>query len=287
MHKFLLVVLMGSLCSVAQAQPILLASDAQIFSAKYQLLQKDSLAPVATRITRVAQSFIGTPYQAHTLETSPNEKLIINMRGVDCTTFVETVLALTLTTKPTDSPNAQRTDKAMAAYSSLLQRIRYRHDTASSYPERLHYLLDWLYENQRKDILKIITNQLGGKPYVKLIHFMTEHRTAYQQLRNEAFFQEMLAVEANINRRTHTFIPKTAVKQIEAQLADGDIIAITSTLKTLDIVHVGFVVFKNSRPYLLHASSDAGKVTVSTKPLADYLVANKGQSGIMVARVNQ
>ena len=39
------------------------------------------------------------PYVAHTLEVNPKEQLVVNLRELDCTTFVETVLALCLTTR--------------------------------------------------------------------------------------------------------------------------------------------------------------------------------------------
>jgi hypothetical protein len=39
--------------------------------------------------------------------------------------------------------------------------------------------------------------------------------------------------------------------------------------------------------YLLHASSDAGRVLISEKPLAEYLAGNKSQTGIMVARLRK
>jgi hypothetical protein len=52
----------------------------------------------------------------------------------------------------------------------------------------------------------------------------------------------------------------------------------------LDVVHVGFAKRHNNRIHLLHASLDEKKVVISSKPLAEYLIGNKNQSGIMVAR---
>ena len=43
-----------------------------------------------------AQTFIDTPYTAHTLEMDDEEDLIINCDEVDCTTLVEYVLAMSL-----------------------------------------------------------------------------------------------------------------------------------------------------------------------------------------------
>ena len=42
------------------------------------------------------KKFLGVPYVGHTLEEGTNEHLIINTRGLDCTTFVQTVSALSL-----------------------------------------------------------------------------------------------------------------------------------------------------------------------------------------------
>ena len=64
----------------------------------------------------------------------------------------------------------------------------------------------------------------------------------------------------------------------------GDIIALTSAIKGLDITHTGFAIRKeDGRIHLLHASSK-GKVEISELPLADYLQGIKHNTGIIVAR---
>ena len=40
--------------------------------------------------------YLGTPYAAHTLDTNATEELILNCDEVDCTTFIEYVLAESL-----------------------------------------------------------------------------------------------------------------------------------------------------------------------------------------------
>ena len=42
------------------------------------------------------KKFLGIPYVAHTLELGDKEHLIVNLHGLDCTTFVETVVALAM-----------------------------------------------------------------------------------------------------------------------------------------------------------------------------------------------
>ena len=46
-----------------------------------------------------ARKFLGVPYVASTLENNTDERLVINLRQLDCTTFVENVLTLTLCTQ--------------------------------------------------------------------------------------------------------------------------------------------------------------------------------------------
>lgn len=50
-----------------------------------------------------ARKFKGVPYVASTLEKKDPEQLIINLKQLDCTTLVETALALTMTKRQGES----------------------------------------------------------------------------------------------------------------------------------------------------------------------------------------
>ena len=56
------------------------------------------LAKADTKTTTLwfARQFLGIPYVAHTLEVNDDEQLVVNTRQLDCTTLVETVMALTI-----------------------------------------------------------------------------------------------------------------------------------------------------------------------------------------------
>jgi hypothetical protein len=56
-------------------------------------------ASTADLIMALSGKFMGTPYLAHTLEVKEPEQLVINLAGMDCTTFVEQMLAMALTIK--------------------------------------------------------------------------------------------------------------------------------------------------------------------------------------------
>src|SRR5512142_59189 len=70
--------------------------NAEIVEQKFHLAAEGSLQgkPIGSVMTAIGTSFIGTPYVAHTLEVPGPEHLVVNLQGLDCTTFVENVLAL-------------------------------------------------------------------------------------------------------------------------------------------------------------------------------------------------
>ncbi|MDR7130049.1 hypothetical protein J2X69_002396 [Algoriphagus sp. 4150] len=228
-------------------------------------------------VTEIGQWFLETPYVEKTLELPGTEKLVINLQGVDCTTFVETVISLTRL--------AGQNDFTFEAFERELAHIRYRNGSNEGYPSRLHYFSDWIYENGQKGILTDITEEIGGSPYPNAPSFMSENPKFYMQLAEPANLAEIKNAEASIKTRSYFYIPKTEISKLETNIQSGDLIAITTSMANLDIVHTGFAIEKNGRIHLLHASSTNMKVEISEKPLSAYLTGNKSQSGIMVVRL--
>lgn len=225
----------------------------------------------------IGQWFIGTPYVAKTLEIPGEEKLVINLVGVDCTTYLESVIALVRL--------AQKGDTNMEAFESELELIRYRDGKNLGYPSRLHYFSDWMYDNGEKGLFQDITVEIGGGPYLNNPSFMSENPKFYPQLADSKNLAAIKETEATIADRSYFFIPKGKISSLEKYIQSGDIIAITTSLDNLDMVHVGFAFKKNGRIHLLHSSSKNEVVEISTLPLSEYLAANKSQSGIMVSRL--
>ncbi len=243
-----------------------------------EISQKETKGePVATLAVTIGQSLLGVPYVEKTLELPGEEKLVINLTGLDCTTYLETVVAL--------AKISQRAEPSYEAFEKELEHLRYRRGRRDGYSSRLHYFSDWIYQNAQKGILTDITEQIGGSIYPNQPTFMSENPKYYPQLSNPEFIAEIKVSESEIAKRTYYYIPKAEVESLEKNIRPGDLIAITTPLKNLDVVHVGFAVEKNGRIHLMHASTGSMKVEISNKPLHDYLAANKSQSGIMVCRL--
>ncbi|MDX2282802.1 MAG: DUF1460 domain-containing protein [Bacteroidia bacterium] len=234
--------------------------------------------PPGEAAIRVGTYFLGTPYIAHTLELPGEEQLVVRLDGLDCTTFLENVVAFVRC--------GQRRQWTYEAYLAALAEVRYRGGRPGPYPSRLHYFSDWIADNQAKGLLRDMTQALGGTPVQKRIDFMSTHPGSYRQLtETPAWTDSVRQVEQALSARTRYVIPKDQIAAREAGIQPGDLIAIATSIGGLDVQHVGMAYRKGGRIHLLHASSLTNEVEISAQPLHDYLAASKSASGIMVCRL--
>ncbi len=251
-------------------------ADKQVLENVFEALKTKKEASTAELVVATGMQFLNTPYVAHTLE-SEKEELIINLRELDCTTFAENCLAIARTIK-SGQPTFEN-------FTNELQQLRYRHGKIEEYPSRLHYFSDWIYENAQNGAIKDVTQQVCNTPFPLQVDFMSTHPDSYKQLKqNSSWVEEMKTIEAAISQRTMYYVPVEKVEEVEDQLKSGDIIGITTSVKGLDMTHVGILIKVNGRIHLMHASSKLMKVVISEEPLAEYLKGGKSNTGIMVAR---
>jgi hypothetical protein len=150
----------------------------------------------------------------------------------------------------------------------------------------LHYFSDWIYDNISKKVVEDVTEKHGGKIAKFDLDFMSTHPENYKHLSaNPDFIPVIEQQEKEISCRKYFYIPKEELKSSEKFLNNGDLIAITTTVKGLDIGHVGIAIkMENGRIHLLHAPTENTKVQISEQPLAVYLLKFKRHSGVIVLR---
>jgi len=254
--------------------------DVDVFKEKMKYAEKNELAkkPVNDVIVEIGKSFIGTEYIASTLETDGAETLLVNLTGLDCTTFLETCLTFGRVIK--------KEKNSFEDYMKELQFVRYRDGKIENYTSRLHYFSDWIFENGRKGIVKDITKEIGGEPIKFNTGFMSQNPDKYKMLKaNPEFVPVMKAKEDEINSREYYYIPKEKVGQFEENIHNGDLIAITTNLKGLDVGHVGIAIkMPDGRIHFMHAPLSGAKVQISENPLPEYLAKIKKHTGIIVLR---
>ena len=259
-----------------------------------------------------ARRLCGRPYVAHTLERG-DEHLVVNLRGLDCATLVETASALAMArrqlgqmqrTLPNNGWQAMDKDSLIQrgqdahypardpwnSFCSALESIRYRNGHCDGYLSRLHYLSFWIEDHKRRG--NIVEVQLPAK-LTKMrrtdIHYMSRHATKYPGLKNADDVRRIAALEAQQTGQTFAYLPQEACGLPKSELQDihdGDIICIVTTLDGLDYSHQGLAFWDNDgKLHLLHASSAKGKVIADTRPLDTYLKGIKTSIGIRVLRI--
>jgi cell wall-associated NlpC family hydrolase len=256
---------------VAFSQPVL----QRVFTQKMDL---PGSSEIGTQVLRMSESFLGTPYVGGTLEGNPIEKLVCKFDGLDCTTLVENAVSLAI---------AKKENPSFEGYKAELTKLRYRNGEIDGYASRLHYVLDWMYENEKRGRLEDITGRIGGVPFRKEINFMTNHANLYPSLAESEVWEKVREQEKQINSREYKYIPKAGIHKAETLLRDGDIVAFTSSVDGLDCNHMGIITKVGSRAYLIHASSTGKKVVLTNVPLAEYVASVPKHTGMIVARLTE
>ncbi|MCH7774223.1 MAG: DUF1460 domain-containing protein [Bacteroidetes bacterium] len=277
---FLIIFLTLILTACTDAQ-VYTDKDVEICNSTFQLAVDENLQakPINDVIVEVGKSFIGTDYVSHTLEVDGDERLVINFVGLDCNTFLEYALVF--------SRNIKQGKTTFDDYKNELTLIRYRAGKIDQYPSRLHYFTDWIYDNEKKGIVKDITEEIGGDKMELNLSFMSAHPQYYKHLKeNPDFIPLIKQQEEEISKRDYYFIPQEKIAEIENEIEDGDLLAFTSTVKGLDVNHVGIAVrLDDGRIHVLHAPNVGYQVEITKLPLAEYVLKIEKDSGIIVVRV--
>lgn len=233
----------------------------------------------SARTAWFGRQMLGTPYVAHTLE-GETEALTVNMDELDCTTFVEAALALAYT--------AGEGRLGWQDYVYNLRRMRYRGGEVRGYASRLHYIADWVMDNVHRGNFADVTPELPACKYIiRSIDFMSGHRGSYPALADSTEYARIKEIENGYRNHRFPYIKTSdlASKAVQSQLREGDVLAFVSSLKDLDVTHMGMVVKENGVLHAMHASSVNGKVEISKAPLADFVKHNRYWIGVRVLRL--
>jgi hypothetical protein len=256
---------------------IMTPEDEQIVKEKLARFRPMADLPIGTLIVEVGKSFLGTPYVAATLENGAEEKMVINLRELDCTTFAENCLALARTIKK------KKTD--FESFVSELEYIRYRDGIRNGYPSRLHYLSEWIHNNSAKHIVDESTNREGVK-LDKTINFMSSNPQLYPVLKSHPeLIPAIKKQEEHLTATPFYYFPKADRENLHKHLQNGDIIGLATGMEGIDVAHTGIIIRQADGQFkLLHASMSGKKVLISEGPIDDFIKPESKNSGIIIAR---
>ena len=277
-HILFIVVLLS--CMTIRAQQVEYAKEDSIRIE--QMLKQAQKEKPENVMLYFGKQFLGIPYVAHTLEVGEKEHLIINTRELDCTTFVENVLALYLC--------HQSKSTSFRSFCNNLRNIRYRGGKLTDYTSRLHYFTWWGEDNEQMGFVKAVDT--GKFPFTATqrlnINYMSVHPTLYKHLKaNPQFVKVIAAQEKASNGKTYRYIPKSLLNRSESELScihTGDIVSLITKKAGLDTSHVGIAVWQNGKLHLMHASSLNMKVILDPTTFYDYGQRQTSMLGIRVYR---
>lgn len=190
---------------------------------------------IGERMKLISGRLLGLPYIVNPLVGSPHqaEDLVTRMDRFDCTTYLQTVLALALAKSSDDFPRR-------------LREIRYI-DGEISYTKRLHYTADWAQHQARRGLLADLT--LGEETVTreKTLSFLKDFAPKRVLLR---------------------YYLKPALASVSRWLVDGDLIYFVSARRDLDFFHVGMVFRNGSQLVMRHARHRRERVL--EQPLEEF-----------------
>ena len=193
------------------------------------------------RLLGISEQLRGTPYAHSPLGEGegqdPDPRLRLDR--VDCLTFVETVMALALSTSVEDVVH-------------VLDSIRYR--GRPDYVGRNHLMeAEWLPSNAAKGMVRDVTAQLGGEGVVKDAKVIGPEAWASGTARALA-----LPSEARLTGRFPlAVLPVDQVAARAARWPSGTLLLVVredAPWRITRVSHLGFVVQRGGRTYLRHAT---------------------------------
>jgi hypothetical protein len=230
-------------------------------TARGRLIESLAREPLGERIAKTSQRFLGTPYVLSPLgEGQGRDKdPLVRFDAVDCLTFVEETLALSL---------ARGGDELLP----LLTQIRYA--AAPTYEGRNHLMeAEWIPSNERKGFVRDVTARYGGK----------DARMSEKVISRAAWKTPMaqaLGLEKKEQPTGHfplTVLPLDKLEAHAAGIPTGTIFVVVrddSPYRVTRMTHLGFVIQKKGGTFLRHASS-APANRVIDEPLAHFLARNE------------
>lgn len=243
-----------------------------------------SLSPTGkSDVLFFARQFKGIPYVASTLEAKDPEELIVNLQELDCTTLVETTLALTLTHREGGT--------SFTDYCRNLMKIRYRKGIMDGYLSRLHYFTWWMHDNIDKGLIEEVKDNVHFTAPINVSNsYMSQHADKYPLLvKHPEWVDSIRTMEQAQNGKGGTYLPEKSTglgKQRLSAIHDGDIVAIVTRKAGIDYSHLGFAVWAgDGKLHLLNASSIHHKVVEEPKTLRQYLSEHSSSIGIRLFRL--
>jgi hypothetical protein len=227
-----------------------------------------------SRLQNYSQHALNTPYRWFPLGEEPQGKYdrdpLVDFAHVDCLTFCEQILALTL---------AEHYDEML----QRLQRLRYR-DNVIDIRSRNHFMItDWLPNNSW--LVEDLTTAIGGEFCIE----MTKTIDRAAVLRQKGVAAGDLSSIPPPQTMTIKYIPEAKLPAIKTILQGGEIAVVIQSRPGIFAAHLGFILRERTgRVFFRNASARRGIKKVVDEEYDDlvkFLKRNPSWVGMVFLRV--
>lgn len=213
-----------------------------------------TLPPQLTqRIEKVSAQASGTPYVLGPLGEGPeapyDKKPLINLQQVDCVTFCEQTLALSLS-------------QSYAEAVEVLQKIRYKAGEIKMECRNHYTMADWTINNRW--LMDDITPRLAG-------HQWLSRTISHQKLFAAQKFVGIQVREPDRLMKV-AYIPEAEINAILPQLKSGDMGVLIQDHEGIFAAHTGFMIKKEGQWVFRNATSIGPRKVVDT-PIQELVTA--------------
>jgi hypothetical protein len=219
--------------------------------------ESSKIKVVGKRIDFISRQFLGLDYVESTLigDTNIPEVFVINLKGVDCFTFIDYI-------------EAMRLSNSFSEFKVNVRKVRYKSGKIA-FENRNHFFTDWLEFNSA--FVDDVTDKISDEKTIRV------QKTLNEKEDKTYFLPGVRPVHREI-----TYIPSDRIDEsVINKLRTGDYVGIYSKVKGLDVSHVGIIIKDGKKVLLRHASSAAKNRKVVDEDFIQY-IANK--TGIIVLR---
>ena len=162
----------------------------------------DDTTTLATNraLIALARRYLGRPYNAYSLDRSPQERLQLDLTRFDCFLFVEQLLALV---------NSRRVDTqtdGVNRFTDHVRQLRYD-DGQVDFCHRHHYFSRWAEAAEQQGYLVNITRFLpGAESRQRALSFMSSNAASYEPMQKASNRRCITELEKNLEI-TQPYIP--------------------------------------------------------------------------------
>jgi hypothetical protein len=193
--------------------------------------ESSKIKAVGKRIDFLSRQLLGLDYVESTLigDINTPEIFVINLKGVDCFTFIDYI-------------EAMRLSDSFSEFKINVRKVRYRSEKIA-FKNRNHFFTDWIEFNS--NFVNDVTDEISNKKFIRVIKTLNEKEDGTYFLPGiKPFQREIRYISSDVINNS-----------VLNKLRTGDYIGVYSEIKGLDVSHVGIVIKDNDKIYLRHASS--------------------------------